>query len=311
LKSSKCILVVVLFLAVAVSVRAAGDLVVLYPRDLTLATEGTIKMFAYQPGGGNPTDVRANGKVAARLEGETFRKGEVPLAPGLNVLEAGGTSVRVYSLPNSRTDVYRLPAENAGEAPLVFQRYRLHSALDEGCEGCHTVEGTKLAAKGQKEACYACHADFGAPEDGKQKFLHAPVAAGECTGCHDPHYSARAKLQKLEKGCLECHDAPPEGRTVHYPVKNRECTACHGAHVGAAPKQLVRPGNALCAACHERSHAQHRLAAVKRETTQIPDDFPRENKELSCLGCHKAHQSQERRLFVMPQGKLCQMCHVV
>ncbi len=49
------------------------------------------------------------------------------------------------------------------------------ATADEGCEGCHTVEGVKLGMKEQKAACYACHTDFGAEEQGKTKFLHAPA----------------------------------------------------------------------------------------------------------------------------------------
>ncbi len=311
MKPSKCILVALILLASAVSARGAGDLVVLYPRDLTLTGDGTVKIFAYQPGGGLPTHVRVNGKVVARLDGEIFRKGEVPLTGGMNVVEAGGAKIRVYLLAGAKLDRFRVSSEGQGQEELVFQKYTLHPALDDGCEGCHVLEGAKLGAKEQKAACYACHTDFGAAEEGKEKFLHAPVAAGECTGCHDPHFASRPKLQKLEKGCLECHDPPPDSGTVHYPVKNRECLACHGPHVGPAPKQLVRSGNALCAGCHEKSHLQHRSAEVKGKVTQIPDDFPRDKGELSCLGCHTAHQSQERRLFRLPQGKLCQMCHQV
>lgn len=311
MKSSKCILVALLLLSAVPVLGGAGDLVVLYPRDLTLVTEGTVKVFAYQEGGGLPTHVKVNGKVVARLEGEIFRKGEVALAAGMNVVEAGGRTIRVYCLASGKMDEFRLPDESGGQGAAVFRRYNLHPALDDGCEGCHVLEGAKLGAKGQKEACYACHADFGAAEEGKTKYLHAPVAAGECTGCHDPHFSARPKLQKLEKGCLECHDAPPDTGTVHYPVKTRECIACHGPHVGPAPKQLVRPGNDLCLGCHRETHAQHRVAQVKGKVTRIPDDFPRDKGNLACLGCHEHHQSEERRLFRLPQGRLCQMCHQV
>ncbi len=315
--SKRIVLLVLLAAAVvapliaAVSARGAGNLTILYPRDRTLATEGTIKMFAYQEGGGLPTHVKVNGKVVTRLEGEMLRKGEVPLTPGMNIVEAGGTTLLVYYLSAGNMEEFRLPGAKEGDEPAVFQKLRLHPALDDGCEGCHKIEGAKLAAKDQKEACYACHTDFGAPEEGKTKYLHAPVAAGECTGCHDPHFSARPKLQKLEKGCLECHDAPPDSGTVHYPVKNRECTSCHLPHAAPAPKQLVRPGNALCEGCHKEPHAQHRSAEVKGKVTQIPDDFPKDNSALSCLGCHTHHQSAERRLFRMPQGQLCQMCHRV
>lgn len=311
MKPSKCILVALLLLVLAVSVQGAGDLVVLYPRDLTLATEATLKVFAYQEGGGPATHVKVNGKAVARLEGETFRKGDIPLTDGMNLVEAGGRTIRVYCVTGGKMDRFRLPAGTDGNESVVFERYRLHPALDDGCEGCHVLEGAKLGAKNQKEACYACHTDFGAAEEGKTKFVHAPVAAGECTGCHDPHLASRPKLQKLAKGCMECHDAPPDTGTVHYPVKNGECTACHGPHVGPAPKQLVRPGNDLCAGCHREYHTQHRAAQAGARAAQIPDDFPRYKGELACLGCHKAHHSEERRLFSRPQGKLCQMCHVV
>lgn len=297
-------------LAVAVPVRGAGELTVLYPPDLLLTGDDTIKIYAFLPGGGPSTYVKVNGQPAAKLEGEEFRKGNAALGQGFNTIEVGGKAIRAYRLSGIAADQLRLPTSE-GSDPVVFRVFALHPALDEGCEGCHTLEGGKLGAKDQKEACYACHADFGAPEEGKEKFLHPPVAAGECTGCHDPHFSARRKLQRLEKGCLECHDAPPAGGTVHYPVKAGECTACHGPHVGGVPKMLVRPGNALCAGCHEAPHAQHRSAAVKGTMTQVPDDFPREKGELSCLGCHAAHQSEERRLFRKPQGALCQMCHRV
>ena len=287
-----------------------GDLTVLYPPDLTLTTDAAMKILASRIGGGPAVYVRLNGKVVAKLEGENFLKAEVSLAPGFNLLEAGEKPVRVFLLSGSRMEQFRLTPEGGGE-PLVFRSYFVHPALDEGCESCHAVEGGKLTAKDLKEACYACHADFGKEEEGKKVYLHAPVAAGECTGCHDPHFSTRAKLQKLEKGCLECHDAFPAEGTTHRPVVDGRCTDCHGAHAGAAPKQLVRPGNALCAGCHEDPHAQHRSSVVKGKMTLVPSDFPREKEALACLGCHFPHQSPERRLFRKSQGELCKTCHQV
>ncbi len=308
--SLKRILMVLLFLAAAVPARGAGDLAILYPPDLTLSVEDKIKIFAFHPGGGVPTYVKLNGKVIGKLEGEDFRKGEAALLQGLNLLDIGGTPIRVFRLPGVKIDQFRLPAGNEGES-LLFQAFTLHPALDEGCEGCHTVEGLKLAAKTQKAACYACHTDFGAEEQGTTKFLHAPVAAGECTGCHDPHFSSRPKLQKLEKGCFECHDAFPTDGVVHKPVADGNCKACHSPHVGPAQKQLLRAGNALCVGCHEKPHEQHRSAQVKGKMTQVPDDFPRDKGDLSCTGCHSPHQSKERRLFRMTQGALCRTCHPV
>ncbi len=59
--SSKRILAALLLLAVAVPVRGVGDLVILYPRDLTLTRDERIKIYAFQPGGGPATYVKVDG----------------------------------------------------------------------------------------------------------------------------------------------------------------------------------------------------------------------------------------------------------
>lgn len=290
---------------------ASEEVVVLFPPDLTLATDPVIKVYAFRAGkAGDPVPVRVNGQDAEPLRGEVFLSGEIALTPGRNELDVGGRTVRVYDLPGSRMDRYRLP-EVDGKEPVVFRAYRIHPALEDGCEGCHSVAGGgKLTvAMDQKRSCYECHDDFEKGEGEEKRHVHGPVQAGECTSCHDPHYASRPKLSKLEKGCYECHDPFPEDGTVHRPVKTGECTACHGPHTGAAPKMLLRAGNALCLGCHETPHATHRSAEVKGRSTQVPPDFPREKDELVCTGCHFPHRSPERRLFRMPQGKLCQMCH--
>jgi predicted CXXCH cytochrome family protein len=281
---------------------------VLYPPDLTLAGEPKVKVFAFRGTKGEPLVPVVNGKAAAPLEGETFLKGEVSLSIGLNLLQVGGKNLRVFVLSNAILDTFRFPSGKAGQ-DLVFQAYRLHPALDDGCDGCHTIEGGKLKAKDQKEACYGCHNDFSKAEGGKQVFVHAPVASGECTACHDPHFATRPKLQKLEKGCLECHDPFPTKGTVHSPVGAGECVACHSPHAGPAPKQLVRPGNALCLGCHKELHDRHRSSTVLGTLTRVPDNFPVQKGELACTGCHAPHQADEVKLFRRSQQDLCKICH--
>jgi predicted CXXCH cytochrome family protein len=283
---------------------------VLYPPDLTFSNEPSVKIFAFRPAKGETVIPVVNGKETAPLEGEMFLKGEIPLSTGLTVVEVGGNTVRVFLLESTRIASFRLPAGKEGEE-LVFRSYRLHPALDDGCEGCHTLEGGKLLAKDQKEACYACHSDFTKSEDRKKVYVHAPVASGECTGCHDPHFATRPKLQKLEKGCLECHDPFPREGSVHRPAGNGECVACHSPHAGPAAKQLVRAGNALCLGCHKEPHGRHRTSVVLGALTRIPDDFPREGGELLCAGCHTPHQSPHARLFRKSQDELCKICHLV
>jgi len=288
--------------------QGPSALEVLYPPDLTFASDPKVKVFAFRGSKGEPVVPVVNGIAAAPLDGETFLKGEVSLFTGLNLLQVGGKNLRVFVLPNAIMNTFRFPSGKEGE-DLVFQAFRLHPALDDGCDGCHTLEGGKLKAKEQKEACYGCHNDFSKAEGGKKVFVHAPVAAGECTGCHDPHFATRPKLQKLEKGCLECHDPFQTTGTVHAPVAAGECVACHSPHAGAAPKQLVRPGNALCLGCHKETHDRHRSSVVLGALTRMPTDFPTEGGEISCTGCHAPHQSPNVRLFRKAQDKLCKTCH--
>ena len=289
---------------------APAPVQVLFPPDLTFSNEPNLKIFAFRPAKGGPVVPVVNGKANPPLEGEAFLKGEISLSPGFNLLQVGEKPVRIFLLEGNRMDTFLLPSGKEGEN-LVFRSYRLHPALDDGCEVCHSMNDGKLASKDQKEACYACHNDFSRAEEGKKAYVHAPVASGECTGCHDPHFATRPKLQKLEKGCLECHDPSPQEGSVHRPVGNGECVSCHGPHAGPAPKQLVRPGNALCLGCHKEVHARHRSSVVLGALTRVPDDFPKEGGQLACTGCHTPHQSPHAKLFRQPQADLCRVCHLV
>jgi predicted CXXCH cytochrome family protein len=289
---------------------AAEDTVVLFPPDLTLVKEGKVKIFAFG-NGGTPIPLSVNGIARDPLKGGSLQSGQADLRPGMNFVDVGEKRLRVFREEGAGTDRFRFLPEN-DEAPLVFQAYRVHPALDDGCEGCHAIVGGKLSAKGQKEACYGCHENFEKGE-GKKKFVHAPVAAGECTGCHDPHYSVRPNLQKLEKGCLECHDVQPGDVSVHYPVREGRCTECHGPHVADVPGQLVRSGNGLCLECHKNTHSHHPFGPTgkRQEVTRVPPDIPMNSDQFSCLACHLPHQSSERRLFRKSQGELCRTCHPV
>ncbi len=305
-------ILLMLSMLLPVVVRAADGPVVLYPPDLMFSTEGKVKVFIFSPDKSAPLGATINFKAIEGIEGDHFKKGEISLNPGLNFVEAGGKRLRLYYLPGAKMDRFILQGKKSDE-PYIFRAAKIHPALDDGCDGCHTFEDGKLSSKPQKESCYACHTDYSKVEEGKQVFLHTPVAGGECTSCHDPHFSMLPKLQKSEKGCRECHDAFPEDGVVHKPVGYGDCISCHSPHAGPGPKQLIKPGNTLCATCHENPHRQHRSADAKGKLTKVPPDFPVDNSagkpEMSCTGCHAPHQSAERRLFVKPQGQLCKTCH--
>lgn len=298
-------------LAVSVPGRAGEGTYVLYPPDLVLTTESTIRVHAFRPGGKAPVPVTLNGMEREPLEGENFLSGKISLTFGLNLLDIDGKRIRIYSLPGSKMEQYKESSGSEGN-PALFRSYRLHPALEDGCEGCHMVKDGKLGMIAQREACSSCHDDFekGGGSGGKW-YVHGPVADGECTACHDPHYADQPKLLKKDKICFDCHDPFRGEGTVHQPVKDGECAACHSPHAGPVPKQLLRAGNALCLGCHENPHNQHRSASVMGTLTAIPSDFPVEKGQLACLGCHRPHESDERRLFRMNQGEMCQTCHKV
>jgi predicted CXXCH cytochrome family protein len=172
--------------------QAASVPVVLYPPDLTLSSQPVIPLHAVREEGKAPIRVTVNGKPIGTMIGASVQKGEAPLVPGLNRLNIGGKPVRVYYRAGSPGGQLAIKG-GKGKPPMVFRSYYLHPAMEEGCGNCHVDEGGKLRRKDQKTACYGCHDDFG--KGGKPGiFLHAPVAAGECTSCHDPHFSSRSKL---------------------------------------------------------------------------------------------------------------------
>jgi predicted CXXCH cytochrome family protein len=287
---------------------AADTTVLLFPPDLTLSSEATIQVFALRKGQGGPLPVSVNGKPMGRLEGNAFQRGEVRLSPGINRIKAGSKAVRVYHLPGAAASRFS-PSKGKGAAPLVFRSYSLHPALNDGCEGCHLLTNGKLQAKDQKEACYACHGDFGRTAHGEKRYLHEPVAGGECTACHAPHFSALPKLQKDPKGCAACHEPYPLRGSVHRPVRDGRCADCHDPHAGPAPKQLVRAGNGLCLGCHRDSHPHHRGIAEAGPMTVLSADVPRDGRSLSCLACHLPHQSEQERLLPILRDDLCRRCH--
>jgi hypothetical protein len=196
--STRAIRAALLLLAVLVSAPsgAAEEFTFLFPPDLTLVTGERVRIYAFTPDNALSVPVRVNGLVSGTLGGKFFLKAEVPLNRGMNVVRAGASVVRIYRDPDAKGDELSVPGRPEGET-LVFRTVRLHPALDDGCEGCHSVDDGKLSWKSGKEGCYACHENFEKNEAGGGIHVHTPMSLrGECTGCHDPHFSKAPKLRK-------------------------------------------------------------------------------------------------------------------
>lgn len=244
--------------------QAASVPVILYPPDLALSSQPVIPLYAVRKEGKAPLRVTVNGKRIGTMKGATVQKGEAPLVPGLNRLNIGGMPIRVYYRAGSLGGQLAIKG-GKGRPPMEFRSYYLHPAMEEGCGSCHVEEGGKLRRKDQKIACYGCHDDFG--KGGKPGiFLHEPVAAGECTSCHDPHAGVAPKQLVLigNSLCTKCHEnfhgmhrsAIARGTMTKLPPdvlrdgNDLSCLACHLPHQSSNDRLLVKSAPDLCHDCH-------------------------------------------------------------
>jgi predicted CXXCH cytochrome family protein len=125
------------------------------------------------------------------------------------------------------------------EQPPAPQSSRHPPWADRECSKCHDKAGSnRLVARGA-ELCWTCHEN----ENFFSEVVHGPAAAGNCTGCHNPHRSPRPKLL-LEAGadlCAQCHDQNtfPEAE-LHRLGQGDDCVSCHNPH-SAKRAYMLRP----------------------------------------------------------------------
>ncbi len=223
-------------------------------------------------------------------------------------------------------------------ADLVAARYVHGPAANDGCLDCHQIvakpqgpAAVALRAQGT-EGCVSCHDEIKSRLG--EKHVHAPVAAGECTTCHDPH-SAPYRYQLKAEGpeaCVMCHEDIGDDlkrAVVHKPTAN--CVTCHDPHGGAFPRQTRRPLNELCMDCHgdspgaeERSHRKASAPVVDLDVegkrghpvaghvVTGPRDPKSPDRPFTCASCHNPHGAKGGKLFrfeAMSLSELCVKCH--
>lgn len=173
------------------------------------------------------------------------------------------------------------------------------------------------------ELCLECHD----PDIGqilKRPFIHTPVRARQCTGCHNPHVSSERKLLGADprRVCSTCHDViPPKPVSTHPPVGEGRCTDCHDPHASSYKYNLVREPGALCAGCHpaiaETARSEFRHAPVERGCTvcHLPHASGAAPKLLRsavpalCLGCHRAERLPAAHGGYPVASARCTTCH--
>jgi len=152
--------------------------------------------------------------------------------------------------------------------------------------------------------CSACHDQ---PEAWKaKKSIHAPVDAGECLSCHNPHASRHGSLLRRDvtKTCLSCHEdlaAAMRSGGAHGALESEKaCLSCHDPHAADRGSLLSNVPSELCVTCHEN---RGKLDALAHPHPPAAD--------AECLSCHDPHVSKHASLGIEAEPSLCASCHEV
>lgn len=105
---------------------------------------------------------------------------------------------------------------------------------------CSTVGGASTVA-GDSVASRSCVTGECHNAMGRGKYVHGPVAAGECTFCHIPEGRHKFKpIRDVGKLCQECHDQLIAKKAEHG--KDGKCSRCHDPHQSPYEYHLRTPG---------------------------------------------------------------------
>jgi predicted CXXCH cytochrome family protein len=105
--------------------------------------------------------------------------------------------------------------------------------------------------------------------------------------------------------CTDCHSDLLESKLLHGPA-TESCENCHTVNIkehtenGARGLNLVKNIPDLCFKCHTE---------VKTDLDASPNVHESMKIENSCTTCHSPHSSDEKKLLVSQQKKLCLSCH--
>lgn len=108
-----------------------------------------------------------------------------------------------------------------------------------------------------------------------------------------------------EPKCTDCHSDLLESKILHGPA-TESCATCHAVDIkehtenGARGLNLVKNVPELCYTCH---------IDVKKDIDTQPNVHLALKNENSCTTCHSPHSSDDKKLLLSQQKKLCLGCH--
>jgi predicted CXXCH cytochrome family protein len=156
----------------------------------------------------------------------------------------------------------------------------------------HAMVGTRAADAAGSCVTATCHSAMG-----KGKFIHGPVAVGNCTVCHISVGNHKfATIKKASDFCYKCHDRLNTKSAVHVPVKNGDCTLCHDPHQSPYKYQLRADVTKICFNCHDK-----KIASGKYVHGPVSVG--------GCIMCHNPHQSDFPHMLNASGNAVCFQCH--
>ncbi len=224
------------------------------------------------------------------------------------------------------TPVNAADAPSCGCHPSKAEKKFSHTPVKAGeCYSCHKPtdkkhpkfkkEAFNLTDGGKSGLCNECH-----ERKDTLKFVHGPVASGDCLDCHDVHQSDH-KAQLKAPGaqlCYSCHDKSKHARPYpHAPIADGNCLGCHDPHQSNVKFMLKAEGSQLCLKCHDKKlftgksvhepvakgecgacHATHGTQYPHLLVRPFPEDFylpfSKDNFSL-CFGCHNNQLADDKR----------------
>lgn len=95
------------------------------------------------------------------------------------------------------------------------------------CKTCHDKQLSFRLIAEPDVLCSSCH------DQAEGEFIHAPVEAGDCTDCHNPHGTKNPPLLTLagQELCFQCHDEEDvKSAEAHEGIGDTVCYECHDPH---------------------------------------------------------------------------------
>ncbi|HLJ25825.1 MAG TPA: cytochrome c3 family protein [Candidatus Angelobacter sp.] len=197
-----------------------------------------------------------------------------------------------------------------GPSPDREFRFHLTKATPALCLDCHDVKDSTLIKAHdnqpfQKTDCLACHNPHQSDRPKlMQNFVHQPFAEKQCATCHQPARDGKVVLAKssVRDLCISCHAEQAkkiDNAKVQHPGALGDCTDCHNPHAGKSPGLPKPDAVSVCLSCHADQAEQ----AKKRNLHQPA--FVQ-----GCSICHDAHGNDNQKLLrVQNVNTLCLECH--